>query len=130
MEAAGGILKSGNLPARSENINYWPEACLDAVGNRWHLFGIGSPAAGEERSEAMALDARLQQVVATVFGVEPADVTMDDSPESIAAWDSVNHIQLILALEAEYGVRFDPGELADLMSVAAVHHRLRNNGAD
>ena len=77
----------------------------------------------------MAVDGRLRQIVASVFGVDATSVSEDDSPKTIGDWDSVNHIHLILALEAEYGIQFDPGELADLMSVAAIQRRLAQGSA-
>ena len=72
----------------------------------------------------MTADARLRNVFASVFGTDPEHLTDDDSPRTIAGWDSVNHIHLVLALEAEYGVQFDPGEVAGLTSVALIRQRL------
>jgi acyl carrier protein len=76
----------------------------------------------------MSLDERLRSVFASVFGLDPARVQDDDSYETIPEWDSVNHINLILALEAEFGVEFDPGEIAELGSVAAIRARLGGMG--
>jgi acyl carrier protein len=72
----------------------------------------------------MTLDARLRGVLADTLGVDAGKLNDDDSPRTIPGWDSVNHIQLILALEAEYAVQFDPGEIADLNSVQAIRRRL------
>ena len=76
----------------------------------------------------MSLDERLRSVFASVFGLDPSRVQDDDSYETIPEWDSVNHINLILALEAEFGVEFDPGEIAELGSVAAIRARLGGSG--
>lgn len=70
---------------------------------------------------------RLGRVFASVFGDRHAQVTDADSFETIPEWDSVAHINLILALEAEFGVEFDPGEIAELTTVAEIRARL--NGA-
>ena len=67
---------------------------------------------------------RLGQVFASVFGIEPTALTDADSPATIAAWDSLSHVSLILALEAEFGVAFDAGDLATLTSVADIRRRL------
>lgn len=72
----------------------------------------------------MTSDARLRSVIAAVFGTDPARLSDDDSPRTIAAWDSVNHIHLVLALEAEFGIQFDPGEVASLTSVGLIRRRI------
>lgn len=72
----------------------------------------------------MSLDSRLRSVIGAVFDTDPDRLADDDSPRTIAAWDSVNHIHLVLALEAEFGVQFDPGELAGLTSVRLIRQRL------
>ena len=72
----------------------------------------------------MALESRLRNVFAAVLGVDPEGLSKDDSPQTIADWDSVNHIHLILALESEFGVAFDPGEIGDLVTVGAIADRL------
>lgn len=77
----------------------------------------------------MSLDERLRSVFASVFGLDPSRIQADDSYETIPEWDSVNHINLILALEAEFGVEFDPGEIAELGSVTAIRARLGGTDA-
>lgn len=72
----------------------------------------------------MTLDERLRGVIAAAFGVDAAKLGDQDSPRTIEAWDSVNHMHLILALEAEFGVRFDPAEIGELTSVGAIRTRL------
>ena len=79
----------------------------------------------------MALESRLREVFAAVLGVDPTTLSVDDSPNTIADWDSVNHIHLILALEGEYGVAFDPGEIAELVTVGVIAERLAgSSGTD
>lgn len=67
---------------------------------------------------------RLATIFAAVFGVDSANLGDSDSPRTIAHWDSVNHIHLILAIEDEFDIQFDPGEIADLNSVGAIRDRL------
>ncbi len=76
------------------------------------------------------LESRLRNVFASVLGVEPSRLSDADSPETIAGWDSVNHIQLCLAVEAEFGIEFDPDELAVLNSFQAFRERLENPASE
>jgi acyl carrier protein len=65
------------------------------------------------------LDA-VRQTVAEVFFVDTDQVTSKSSPESIAAWDSIGHLNLILALEQRFGVAFDPEQIPQVTTVQAL----------
>jgi acyl carrier protein len=74
------------------------------------------------------IQARLLEVfVATLndstFQIEPALQKGD-----IDSWDSFAHINLMLAIESEFGVEFDSDEIATLLSIGqileALNHRL------
>ena len=43
-----------------------------------------------------------------------------DFPE----WDSISNLNLLLAIESNYGVRFSVEEMGDLDSIAKLHNRL------
>lgn len=49
-----------------------------------------------------------------------AEVNAESSPLTIASWDSVRHIDLIVALESEYGVRFRPAEIDEAKSIGQI----------
>lgn len=67
-----------------------------------------------------ALLEEVRQTVAEVFFVDVAAVTADSSPESIPAWDSIGHLNLILATEQRFGVTFDPDQIPQLTSVQSI----------
>ena len=72
----------------------------------------------------MTMQERLLGVFQAVFGGAVVALADDDSPETIDGWDSANHVNLILALEAEFGVAFEADEIAELTTVAAITERL------
>jgi acyl carrier protein len=67
---------------------------------------------------------RLNAVAAAVFGVDADGLTDDASPTTIPQWDSVGHLELVLALEAEFGVQFAVDEIATLNSLGVIRQRL------
>ena len=68
-------------------------------------------------------------VVARVFGV-PVDSVHDGvSNTSLAEWDSVAHMELILELEAAYGVSVSPQDALDMTDVGAIKRVLSRYGA-
>jgi acyl carrier protein len=72
----------------------------------------------------------LRDIIADTLEISPAEVTPDLSGDSVEAWDSFRHLQLILALEEEYGVQFDPQQIPDLTTVAKVQAALEQKGAN
>lgn len=65
-------------------------------------------------------EARLQRVVGAVLGVAPDAVGAATSKDTVGAWDSLRHMNLILALEEEFGVTIPDEEGADLTSYPLV----------
>lgn len=63
---------------------------------------------------------RVYQVVSDVMDVPVDSITNNSSPDTIAAWDSATHINLILALEAEFGVPLSDEDALDMLSVRLI----------
>jgi acyl carrier protein len=63
---------------------------------------------------------RVRRMVADVFDVPLETVLPESSPDSIEAWDSLHHLDLVLALEQEFGAQFTPEEIEQLLSVALI----------
>ena len=74
------------------------------------------------------LPASLRDLVADTLEMQPEAVTPELSTETTEDWDSFRHLQLMLAIEGEYGVQFDPSALAQLTSVAAIQEALVKKG--
>ncbi len=53
-----------------------------------------------------------------VFRLE--EVSDDASPETVAEWDSLNHINLMLELEGKLGISIAAQEYAELLSFGAI----------
>ena len=63
------------------------------------------------------LNERIFAVVADVMEVPAAKVTPVSSPETMETWDSVHHLNLVLALEQEFNLQFEPEEIDQLKDV-------------
>jgi len=63
---------------------------------------------------------RVQRLVADVFNVPPETILPTSSPDTIEAWDSLHHLDLVLALEQEFGTQFTPEEIEQLLSVELI----------
>ncbi|MCZ8243205.1 MAG: acyl carrier protein [Microcystis sp. LE19-131.1A] len=63
---------------------------------------------------------RVRGIVSDIFQIPLEQVSLDSSPETIEAWESIQHLNLVLALEQEFGVSFSPEEMATMLSVEAI----------
>ena len=55
----------------------------------------------------------IREVMADVLNVPIGTIDDDASSETIASWDSLRHIQLILALEEQLDVQFSETEIVE-----------------
>jgi acyl carrier protein len=60
---------------------------------------------------------------------EPVSTFSDhSSPETVRAWDSLRHIELVLAAEAEYGVKIAATEVSTLRTLGCMRRLLHRKG--
>ena len=71
---------------------------------------------------------RPELLVSQVFGVDPAQVRDDTSNATLRAWDSLAHVNLVLALETTYGVSLSLEEALEATSVGAIKRVLVRRG--
>ena len=64
------------------------------------------------------MDSRLNRVFREVFDDPGFQVQDDLSRRNLAAWDSLAHVKLIIALEEEFGIKFTIDQVANVQSVA------------
>lgn len=65
-------------------------------------------------------------IAADVFQVDPSRLSAQSSPETVEAWDSVQHLNLVLALETNFGLQFEPEEMDRMNSIGQIAALLEN----
>lgn len=71
---------------------------------------------------------KFRTVLSAILGIAPERVTDDLSAEAVDTWDSLNHINIIGALEQEFGVSLPADHLGNSMSVARLKGLLAQHG--
>jgi len=66
------------------------------------------------------LQQRVCTIVSNIMTVPLASMTLESSPDSVENWDSILHMNLILALEQEFGVSFDDDQVVRMLSVEQI----------
>jgi len=63
---------------------------------------------------------QVRSIAADVLEVEGRHLNADSSPETIETWDSVRHLNLVLALEESFGFEFSPEEMDGVKSIGQI----------
>ncbi len=70
----------------------------------------------------------LRALLADVFFADPAEFDDDASPERIAGWDSLSHLNMTVALEERFGVALTMDDIMAMQDVGAIRRVLRTHG--
>mgnify|MGYP001172005292 FL=1 len=63
-----------------------------------------------------SVEDRLKNVMSSVFGIPKNDIRNDASPDTIDSWDSLKHMNLIVALEEEFETVFGDNDIIEMMN--------------
>ncbi|HEV3137185.1 MAG TPA: acyl carrier protein [Pirellulales bacterium] len=74
------------------------------------------------------VEERARKVVAEVFGLPLATVTSQTSHENVDDWDSLNVLNVLMAIEGEFDVSVSPEDAAEFVSVERIVAVLRTKG--
>ena len=78
--------------------------------------------------ETRQADDKLIRIFSRMFGLEATDVSDEASVHTIEGWDSLKHINLMLAIEEEFGVSLTPEEVETMISVGLIKDVLKGHG--
>jgi len=68
--------------------------------------------------------------MASVFEMDPENIKDDASPETIENWDSLKHMNLIVALEEEFQIEFEDEEILDMVNYKIIAVTLQEKQSD
>ena len=68
----------------------------------------------------MDIQEKVIQVLVNVFQVSAGKISTKTTSDDIEKWDSLNHINMIQALEQEFGIRYDQEQMVSMLSVEEI----------
>jgi acyl carrier protein len=71
---------------------------------------------------------RIKQVMARTFQVPVTKIPDDASIDEFPAWDSLGHLEFMLALEMEFAVTISTEDILELLWLDAVEDYLKEKG--
>jgi acyl carrier protein len=72
---------------------------------------------GPDRS---AIAQKVTQVLYNLFSAPSGSLTLESSPDTVEGWDSLQHLNLIVALEEEFGISFTETQMVEMLSVGLI----------
>jgi acyl carrier protein len=67
------------------------------------------------------INERIRNVMAVVFGIEVDQIKDNAEPGLIETWDSLRHMNLIVALEEEFEINFTDNEITELLNLELIN---------
>lgn len=63
---------------------------------------------------------QIRGIASDLFSVAPESITSESAPENLEAWDSTQHLNLVLAIEERFGLQLSPEEIDQMHSIGAI----------
>jgi len=67
---------------------------------------------------------KLKALVAEVLGTDEVALSRETVAADVDGWDSVTHVEILVAIEQTFGVQFRTSELAGMQNVGDLVERL------
>lgn len=73
-------------------------------------------------------EAELAQVMGNVLGVAPSTVNQTTSIDTVASWDSLQHLNLVIAIEEHFHVTLSEDETIEILNYPLIKMTLEKHG--
>ncbi|HUR92458.1 MAG TPA: acyl carrier protein [Gemmatimonadaceae bacterium] len=77
-------------------------------------------------STTLTTKERVYKILSSAFGTPVDSLSDEDGPDTIDAWDSLSHVNLVLALESEFGITLSDDDVNNMLSVGLVGRVVEN----
>ena len=72
------------------------------------------------------MENRIKKVMSDVFNVDVGSINNDSSPDNIENWDSLKHMNLIVALEEHFDIEFDDDDIENLLNFQLINLTIKS----
>ena len=71
---------------------------------------------------------RVYKIISQVFNVPIENINDESSSDDIETWDSLKHMNMVLALEEEFNVQFGEEQILEMLNVGLIIEILKEIG--
>lgn len=65
---------------------------------------------------------KIRRIISDIFYIPFDEVTETSSPDTIENWDSIQQLNLVLALEQNFEMQFGPDEINQMKDTMAIYN--------
>jgi len=62
------------------------------------------------------LEAKVKEVLSRILEITVEEIDEETSPDTVESWDSLRHMNLVMALEEEFGVQFTDVQIVEMLT--------------
>jgi acyl carrier protein len=106
---------SGGVPLLNTIGKKWPNLQPPEYGGSVAKF-MNNYASSHGLLEGRSMEEQVKQVMADILDLDPSSIDESTSQDNTTTWDSLSQINLLVALEQEFGITFDPTEAESMLS--------------
>ncbi len=66
------------------------------------------------------IEGRVKNVISAVFEIPADKIGEESSPDNIESWDSLKHMNIVVALEEEFNIQFTDDEIIGLINMKLI----------
>ena len=60
---------------------------------------------------------RLKKIFKNILSIDDSDININTTKSNVANWDSLSHLQIIMAVESEFKISIDMNYVAEIDSI-------------
>jgi len=68
------------------------------------------------------MEDRIKTVMSAVLNVSADQIDTNTSPDNIETWDSLRHMNLIVALEEEFEIEFNDEDIVEMLNYVLIEN--------
>ena len=72
---------------------------------------------------------KLNEIISNIFNINLDEIDERKGPNDIDMWDSIQHLNLVTAIQDEFEITFDLKEILEIMSIGDIYKVLKRKGA-
>ena len=72
------------------------------------------------------INEKITHIMSLVFKIDKSKINQESSPDNISRWDSLAHMNLILALEEEFKIKFSNEEIIEFLNFNLIYNIISN----
>tara|TARA_B110000003_G_C16651608_1_gene534433 strand:+ start:5295 stop:5522 length:228 start_codon:yes stop_codon:yes gene_type:complete len=66
------------------------------------------------------MDDKLKDILSILFEVDKSEITDTFSSDDTDYWDSITHMNMVVAIEEEFDIEFDDEEILELLNFSLI----------